>query len=172
MKDVDENSFEEIDNFKIAISVSSGNQEEVFKGNRGIANITLSYDVICMEPNACTTTATSSELIGISKDNTKVKINVTEQLTVVNIFRSSLLHTFKCQTCNARSFRFMLLSFCTLLCKRARHRHAHMQTYIHTHICPYQSLLTLFPSHQSPQTLNSNKHANSNQQEHLLTAHR
>ena len=64
MWDDDGNSFDEIDNFQIAIPFPSGNQKEVFTGNRSIANITLSNDIVCIEPNACTTTVTSSELIG------------------------------------------------------------------------------------------------------------
>ena len=87
MRDEDGNSFDEIDNFQIIIPFPSGNnQEEVFIGNRGIANITLSYDIVCIEPNTCTTAVTSSELIGTSihvytsNDNTKFKFIATEQL--------------------------------------------------------------------------------------------
>ena len=67
MRDEQGKSFNEIDKFQITIPIPSGNQEEVFTGERGIANITLSYDIICIEPNACTTTVTSSELIGTCK---------------------------------------------------------------------------------------------------------
>ena len=65
MGDEDGNSFDEIDNFQITIPFPSGNQKEIIVGNRGIATITLSYDIICMEPNATTTTVTSFELICI-----------------------------------------------------------------------------------------------------------
>ena len=64
MRDDDGISFDEIDNFQIAIPIPSCNQEKVLTGNRSIANITLSYDIICIEPNACTTTVTSSDLTG------------------------------------------------------------------------------------------------------------
>ena len=70
MRDEDgEESFDEIDNFIIAIPIPSANQNKVFTGSRGIANITLSYDIICIEPNACTTTVTSSEIIGIQRQH-------------------------------------------------------------------------------------------------------
>ena len=64
MKDDAANSIDEIDNFDITIPFPSGNQEEIFTGNRGIAKITLRYDIICIEPDISTTTITSSELIG------------------------------------------------------------------------------------------------------------
>ena len=69
-----DDSFHEIDKFQIEIPIPSGIQKEVFTGNSGIANITLSYDIICIEPNACTTTVSSSELTGTSKDNAKFKL--------------------------------------------------------------------------------------------------
>ena len=53
-----------IDNFGITISLSSGHQEEVFTGSTGIAKITLSYEISCIDPHASTTTTTSPELIG------------------------------------------------------------------------------------------------------------
>ena len=55
---------DEIDTFDITVTFPSDNQEQVFTGNRGIATITLKYDLICIEPNACNTTVASSELIG------------------------------------------------------------------------------------------------------------
>ena len=42
MRDEEGNSFDEIDDFQIGIPFPSGNQKEVFTGERGIANITLS----------------------------------------------------------------------------------------------------------------------------------
>ena len=69
MRDEDGRSYREIDTFQITIPFASDNQEQVFTGNRGIATITLSYDTICIEPDTCTTTVTSSELIGMSQDN-------------------------------------------------------------------------------------------------------
>ena len=64
MRDNDGTSLDEIDNFDITIPFPSGNQEETFTGNSGIANITLRYEITCTEPDACTTTITSSDLIG------------------------------------------------------------------------------------------------------------
>ena len=64
MRDVVGTSYNDIDNFDITIPFSSNNQEEVFTGERGIANITLKYDIICIEPDACPTSY-ASELIGI-----------------------------------------------------------------------------------------------------------
>ena len=68
MRDKDGSSFEEIDNFNITIPFSSGNQEETFTGNSGIAKITLRYDIHCIEPDVCTTTITSSDLLGTSNE--------------------------------------------------------------------------------------------------------
>ena len=58
-------SFREIDTFDITATFPSGNQEQVFTGNRGIATITLTYDIICIEPSACNSTVVSSDSIGI-----------------------------------------------------------------------------------------------------------
>ena len=65
MRDTDQSSSKEIDTFDATIPFPSGNQEEVFTGNRGIGTITLSYDIICIEPDACSTTAASLESIGV-----------------------------------------------------------------------------------------------------------
>ena len=56
---------DKIDTFNITATFHSDNQEQVFTGNRGIATITLTYDLICIEPDACNSTVASSELIGI-----------------------------------------------------------------------------------------------------------
>ena len=65
MKEHDEGSSDEdIDSFGITISLSSGYQEEVYTGITGIAIITLSYEITCIDPHPSTTTTTSSELIG------------------------------------------------------------------------------------------------------------
>ena len=64
MRDDDGSSFREIDTFEIMVPFPSGNQEEVFTGNKGIANITLSYDIIFVEHDVCTPTVTSSKSIG------------------------------------------------------------------------------------------------------------
>ena len=65
MRDEDMNSYREIDTFSTTLPFSSGNQEQDFIGNRGIAKITLNYDVICFEHDACTSTITSTGLKGI-----------------------------------------------------------------------------------------------------------
>ena len=75
MKDDADHSISEIDNFHITIPFSSGNQEQVFTGNRDIAKITLRYDIICIEPDMSTTSITSSELIG----NLLSTVNVLQQ---------------------------------------------------------------------------------------------
>ena len=63
--DVDISSLEdEIDTFDITVNFPSDNQEHIFTGNRGIATITLTYDLTCFEPDPCNTTVVSSELIG------------------------------------------------------------------------------------------------------------
>ena len=59
----------EIDNFNIAIPFPSGHQEDVFTGNRGIANITLSYDIICLESHSCSTPLPPFKLKGTSEEN-------------------------------------------------------------------------------------------------------
>ena len=64
MREDNGNSYNEIDNFDITIPLPSDNQEEVFTGNGGIASITMSYDVVCNEPDSSTTNIPSTELIG------------------------------------------------------------------------------------------------------------
>ena len=51
---------DEIDTFDITVNFPSDNQEQVFTGNRGIANITLTYDLICVESDTYETTVASS----------------------------------------------------------------------------------------------------------------
>ena len=65
-EDANDGSFKEIDTFDITATFPSDNQEQVFTGNRGIATITLTYDIICIEPDACNTDVVSSGLIGTS----------------------------------------------------------------------------------------------------------
>ena len=64
MREYDGDEFREIDTFDITATFTSDNQEQVFTGNRGIANITLKYNLICIVPDACTTAVASSEVIG------------------------------------------------------------------------------------------------------------
>ena len=64
MRDDDGNSFREIDTFDITATFPSDNQEQVFTGNRGIATITLTYDLTCIEPDACNTAVASSDVTG------------------------------------------------------------------------------------------------------------
>ena len=59
-------SFREIDTFDIMATFPSDNQEQVFTGNRGIATITLTYNLTGIEPDACNTAVASSEVIGTS----------------------------------------------------------------------------------------------------------
>ena len=64
MRNDDGDSYREIDTFNITVNFPSDNQEQVFTGKRGIATITLTYNLICVEPDACTTAVASSEVIG------------------------------------------------------------------------------------------------------------
>ena len=64
MRDSDGGTFTEIDTFDIMATFLSDNQEQVFTGNRGIASITLTYDLICIEPDACIAAVALSEAIG------------------------------------------------------------------------------------------------------------
>ena len=64
MRNSDAESFTEIDRFHIMVTFPSANQEQVFTGNKGIANITLTYDLTCIEPDTCTTDVALSEVIG------------------------------------------------------------------------------------------------------------
>ena len=65
MRDSDGGSGDdEIDTFDITVNFLSDNQEQAFTGNRGMASITLTYDLNCIEPDACNTTVASSDLIG------------------------------------------------------------------------------------------------------------
>ena len=65
MRDYDGSSYREIDTFDITATFPSDNQEQVFTGSKDIGTITLTYDLICIEPDACTTAVASSEIIGI-----------------------------------------------------------------------------------------------------------
>ena len=53
MKDVQGGGFQEIDTFEIAVPFSSDIEDKVYTGNRGIANITLSTDIKCVDVDAC-----------------------------------------------------------------------------------------------------------------------
>ena len=64
MRDDDGNSVREIDTFDITATFPSDNQEQVSTGNRGIASITLTYDLICIDVDAYNTTVASSDVIG------------------------------------------------------------------------------------------------------------
>ena len=64
MRDDDGSCFREIDTFDITATFPSNNEDPVFTGSRGIANITLTYDLICIEPDAFNTTVAASDLIG------------------------------------------------------------------------------------------------------------
>ena len=63
-EDANDGSFKEIDTFDITATFPSGNQDVVCTGNKGVATITLTYDIICIEPDACNTAVVSSDLIG------------------------------------------------------------------------------------------------------------
>ena len=64
MKDHERNFDDEIDNFTITFPFPSGIQEQEYTGAKGIANITLSSDIMFFDPNACSSTAVSSQLTG------------------------------------------------------------------------------------------------------------
>ena len=64
MRDDDRSSFSEIDTFDITATFPSDNQEQVFIGNRDIATITLTFDLICTEPEPCNTAVASADVIG------------------------------------------------------------------------------------------------------------
>ena len=66
MRDEAGNSYNEIDTFAITFPFPFGIQEQEYTGVRGIANITLSSDTICIKPDACNTTAVSSQLTGVT----------------------------------------------------------------------------------------------------------
>ena len=57
-------SFHEIDTFNINATFPSDNQEQVFIGKRGIATITLTFELICIDPDACNAVVPSSDVIG------------------------------------------------------------------------------------------------------------
>ena len=63
-EDANDGSFKEIDTFDITATFPSDNQEHVFTGRSGVANITLTYDIICIDPDACNTTVVLPDLIG------------------------------------------------------------------------------------------------------------
>ena len=64
MRDDDGSKSREIDTFVIAYPFLSGIQEKEYTGNRGIANITLSIDFKCIEPDACISPAVSTKSTG------------------------------------------------------------------------------------------------------------
>ena len=53
MKDVQGFGFQEIDTFEIMHPFPSDIEEKEYTGARGIANITLSTDIECIDPDAC-----------------------------------------------------------------------------------------------------------------------
>ena len=55
---------QEIDTFEITHSYLSDIHEKEYIGNRGIANITLSTEIKCIDPDACNSPAVSSENTG------------------------------------------------------------------------------------------------------------
>ena len=67
MRDADPNlrSFGEIDTVVIAILFPYEIQEQVYTGDRGIVNITLSSDITCIAPDDCNSSAVSSHLKGM-----------------------------------------------------------------------------------------------------------
>ena len=64
MRDDDGGSFQVIDSFSINAAFPSDNQEQVFTGYKGIANISLIYDLVCIDPDACNAAVASSDIIG------------------------------------------------------------------------------------------------------------
>ena len=64
MRDDDGSSFQVIDTFGITATFPSDNQEQVFTGYKGIANITLTYDLVCIDPDACNAAVASSDIMG------------------------------------------------------------------------------------------------------------
>ena len=69
MGDVDGNSFKEIDTFHVTLHSPPVIRDTLYTGNRGIANITLSTDFECIEPDACNSPSASSESKGIYGQN-------------------------------------------------------------------------------------------------------
>ena len=67
MRDDDGGPFQVIDTFNINATFPSDNQEQVFTGNKGIATITLTYDLTCIDPDACNAAVASSSIIGKDK---------------------------------------------------------------------------------------------------------
>ena len=55
--------FSEIDSFLITLPFSSEAQEQVFLGQRGVANITLSAYIVCIEPIICDLSPDTTELL-------------------------------------------------------------------------------------------------------------
>ena len=53
-----------IDIFEITFPYPSDIHEKEYTGNRGIANITLSAEIKCIDPDACNSPAVSSENTG------------------------------------------------------------------------------------------------------------
>ena len=66
MRDIEGGAYQEIDTFNIGVPFSSSNLQLVeYKGNRGLATITVSSAIMCIEPVACNTTSVSSQLTSI-----------------------------------------------------------------------------------------------------------
>ena len=57
--------FREIDTFAITVPFLSGIQEQEYTGDRSVANVILSADIKCIDPDACNSTAVSAQLTGI-----------------------------------------------------------------------------------------------------------
>ena len=57
-------NFTEIDNFRIDIPFPPNIQEQEYTGEYGIANVTLSTDVMCTEADACNSTVVVPQFTG------------------------------------------------------------------------------------------------------------
>ena len=54
--------YSEIDRFVIPLNFPPGAQEQMFVGQRAVATITLSADIVCLEPDICGPLPNPSEL--------------------------------------------------------------------------------------------------------------
>ena len=63
MRDRAGTGYNEIDQFVIPLIFPLGAQEEVFEGQREVANITLSAEIVCLERDICGPFPNSSALL-------------------------------------------------------------------------------------------------------------
>ena len=91
MGDADGSFFKEIDTFHLTLPFPPVIQDKAYTGIRGIANITLSTDFKCIEPDACNSPSVTSESTGTYK--IRLRIHCTTYNSLQYCMFVSIMHT-------------------------------------------------------------------------------